>query len=123
MAFHKNGAAAPRAPQPLALLRGHGFLWVLLAVMTLLTSSRVILSLEIKGYESPLAAIFAGEALRWLLWLPVVPLVLAVERRWSFVTGSWTAATRYTCPLRPAAGRADGARPAGDDAGRTRPFL
>lgn len=73
------------------LQRSRRLLWVVLAagILALLTSSRVILSLEIKGYGAPIADILAGEALRWSLWLPVLPLVLAVDRRWGFATASW----------------------------------
>lgn len=65
-----------------------GWIFAGAALLTLLTASRVILSLEIKGYHEPLAAVFAGEALRWALWLPVIPLVLALEQRWEFTGGS-----------------------------------
>ena len=95
MQDHVNGAepAAAGLPDYHRLRRGR-VVWVLLgaAILTLLTTSRVILSLEIKGYGAPVPAILAGEALRWALWLPVLPLVLAAERRWGFATGSWSRA-------------------------------
>ncbi len=70
-------------------IRGGPVPWIFAgaALLTLLTASRVILSLEIKGYHEPLAAVFAGEALRWALWFPVVPLVLRLEQRWGFTSG------------------------------------
>lgn len=60
--------------------------WVALAAaaLTLVTTSRVYLSLDIKGVAEPVPTLLASEALRWGLWLPVVPLVLAVDRRWGF---------------------------------------
>jgi signal transduction histidine kinase len=70
-------------------------LWWLLAgagALSLLTASRVYLSLSIKGMAEPVHAIAASEALRWCLWIPVVPLVLAIERRWGFARGPWSTA-------------------------------
>lgn len=92
MRYHDNGAESAVDRLSDGALRNRGrVLWVLGAAvtLTLLTSSRVILSLEIKGYGEQIAPIFAGEALRWALWLPIVPLVLAVERRWGFATQLW----------------------------------
>jgi two-component system, LytTR family, sensor kinase len=92
MRYKDNGAGPTAAGTTDRSLPGMSrVMWVVVvtAILTLLTSSRVILSLEIKGYGAPIAAILAGEALRWALWLPVVPLVLAAERRSGFAAGSW----------------------------------
>lgn len=81
-----RGAAGVRAR---AGVSGGAVPWIFAgaALLTLLTASRVILSLEIKGYHEPLAAVFAGEALRWALWFPVIPVVLVLEQRWGFTRG------------------------------------
>lgn len=62
------------------------------AALTLLTASRVYLSLAIKGIAEPPEQIVIGEALRWILWLPVVLPILTIERRWGFYGRPWPAA-------------------------------
>ena len=60
--------------------------------LSLLTTSRVYLSLSLKGIEEPLADIIAGEGLSWALWLPVVPLASALDQRWGFARHRTTTA-------------------------------
>jgi two-component system, LytTR family, sensor kinase len=60
-------------------------MWALVTVaaaLALVTGSRILLSFAIKGISEPLPTILAGEALRWGLWLPVVPIAIVLDRRW-----------------------------------------
>jgi two-component system, LytTR family, sensor kinase len=59
--------------------------WALVALaagLALVTCSRILLSFAIKGISEPFPTILAGEALRWGLWLPVVPAAILLDRRW-----------------------------------------
>lgn len=60
--------------------------WILagLIFLTLLTSSRVYLSLALKNVEEPFTEILLGQGLKWALWIPVIPIIVAVERRVGF---------------------------------------
>jgi signal transduction histidine kinase len=61
--------------------------WIVVAALaglSLVTTSRVYLSLTLKGVAEPLPTLLATELLRWGLWIPVVPLVVALDRRWGF---------------------------------------
>ncbi|HUF70061.1 MAG TPA: histidine kinase [Longimicrobiales bacterium] len=96
-----NGATAAVAVTAGRIAPGRTrILWILAAavILTLLTSSRIVMSLEIKGSDAPTGEILAGEALRWVLWLPVVPLVLGLELRRGFAAGRRASAiTLHAC--------------------------
>lgn len=61
-----------------------GWLLAGAAALALLTASRVYLSLALKDVAEPFGQILLGETLKWSLWFPVVPLIVAVDRRWGF---------------------------------------
>lgn len=63
---------------------GPGWLLAGVAGLALLTASRVYLSLVLKEVAEPFGQILLGETLKWSLWLPFVPIIVAVDRRWGF---------------------------------------
>ncbi|MDX1577011.1 MAG: histidine kinase, partial [Gemmatimonadota bacterium] len=75
--------AAPGATRSLLPIRAR---WLVagLACLALVTASRVYLSLALKDVADPFPQILLGESLKWGLWLPTVPAVVALDRRLGF---------------------------------------
>ena len=49
--------------------------------------------LEIQGGEQPMISVLRNEALWWVLWMLLMPGVIALGRRFPFDGGRWRQAT------------------------------
>lgn len=74
--------------------------WLLagLGALALMTTSRVYLSLALKAVAEPFPEILLGETLKWALWLPVIPVIVTLDRARGFGRSSLSGALALHVP-------------------------
>jgi len=80
---HQSATVPPREPSHLVR---PVVLWMLAAaaamLLALLFAIQHYFSLRALGHPSSFGGLFAAQLVRWLLWVALAPLILAVARRW-----------------------------------------